>query len=991
VRRVLPWLALLAVLVAAPAAVAQDPDYDVTIRRTAHGIPHITGKDFGSLGYGYGHSFAQDNLCVMADQYVTVRGERSRFFGPAGTWSLRGNGTTNTNLDSDFFFKRIIKRGTIERLLAQPPPNGPRPEVREAVRGYVAGYNRYLRETGVANLPDPACRGKEWVRPIEEIDAYRRFYQLALLASSGVAIDGIGGAQPPAPGAVTASASAPPPAEVAARLDREFPLEIGSNAYGIGRDQTDNGKGLLLGNPHFPWDGTERFYQAHATIPGVMDVQGGALFGVPVVLIGNTRGLAWSHTVSTAFRFTPFELTLVPGSPTTYLVDGQPKEMERDELVVDVRQPDGSIRQQRRTLYTTQYGPVFTELLGLPIFPWVQGKAFALGDANAENFRYLNHFLETNLAQSVREYDQVLRRNQGIPWVNSIAADSTGEAYYADISVVPHVTNEKAEQCNSVVGRATFAALGLPVLDGSRSSCEWGRDPSAIQPGTLGPAEHLPSMFRTDYTMNANDSYWLGNLKQRLEGFPRIVGDERTERSLRTRLGLLMIDGKRVSQRDVQDIVFNNRQYTGELWRDQLAGACDQIPGQAETCAALRAWNVRDDLDSRGALLFRRIAERLLGGTPVGGAPPWTEQFSEDDPANTPRGLNTADPRVRQAIVEAANELNGLGIPLDAPLGDVQAETRNGERIPIHGGPGVDGVFNAINVRTADLENRTGYGTVPHGSSYVQVVQFVNGACPVEPRTILTYSQSTNRDSPYFSDQTRMYSRKIWNDMPFCADEVERATLSVLRLRSRGDGASASAVCPERRPLRRTRVSGGRRLFVSWADGSPVGVDLFRVSAGRLVLGQRRMARYRARAGRKSLRSSRLRDGIYLVRFRGRRGQERVALRRSRGRWRVLPAFERTTACGGVRRAKLERPAFGGRRNRALGISFRLSERSRVSVRVTRAGRTVRRFRTTTRRAGVTHRLRFPSERRRRGTYTVTITATGPSGTVRIPLSAIRL
>ncbi len=96
-----------------------------------------------------------------------------------------------------------------------------------------------------------------------------------------------------------------------------------------------------------------------------------------------------------------------------------------------------------------------------------------MGDANAANFRYLNHFFETNLAQSVPEYDQVLRRNQGIPWVNSIAADSTGEAYYADISVVPHVTNEQAEACNTAVGKATYAALRLPTLDGSRSACRW--------------------------------------------------------------------------------------------------------------------------------------------------------------------------------------------------------------------------------------------------------------------------------------------------------------------------------------------------------------------------------------------------------------------------------------------------------------------------------------------------------------------------------------
>jgi acyl-homoserine-lactone acylase len=989
---------LAALLALPPAAAFGQEDYDVTIRRTAHGIPHLEARDFGSIGYGYGYAFAQDNLCVMADQYVTVRGERSRFFGPDGTWSLRGNGTTNRNLDSDFFFKRIIKRRTIERLLAAPPPNGPREEVRAAVRGYVAGYNRYLRETGVANLPDPACRGQAWVRPIEEIDAYRRFYQLALLASSGVAINGIGGAQPPPPGPVTGSGAPPSPSRspspqgVADQLGGALPDVlggIGSNAYGIGRDQTDNGKGLLLGNPHFPWDGTERFYQAHATIPGRLDVQGAALFGVPVVLIGNTRGLAWSHTVSTAFRFTPFELTLVPGSPTTYLVDGQPKEMERDELVVDVRRPDGSIGQERRTLYTTQWGPVFTELLGLPAFPWTPVKAFALGDANAENFRYLNHFLETNLAQSAREYDAVLRRNQGIPWVNSIAADGAGEAYYADISVVPHVTNEHAERCNTVVGRATFSALGLPVLDGSRSGCSWGRDPSAIQPGTLGPAEHLPSMFRSDYVMNSNDSYWLGNLKQRLEGFPRIVGDERTERTLRTRLGLLMVDGARFSQRSLMDTVFNNRQYAGELWRDALVGACDQIPGQADACAALRAWDVRDDLGSRGALLFRRIAQRLLGEGTVSAPPPWSEPYSNDDPANTPRGLNTADPRVRQAIVEAADELRRLQIPLDAPLGSVQAETRNGERLPIHGGPGTAGVFNAINVRSQDLEPRTGYGTVPHGSSYVQVVQFARSGCPAEPRTILTYSQSTNRESPYFSDQTRMYGRKEWVDVPFCPDEVRRATLSELRLRSR-DGSAASARCPERRLLRRARVTGGRRLRVSWADASTVGVDVFRVTAGRTLLGQRRMARLRGRAGRRALGGRRFGAGIYVVRFRGRRGQERVALRRRAGRWSVLRRFERTTPCGPVRRFKLERPAFGGRRNEPLGIAFRLSSRARVDVRVTRRGRLVKRWRSS-RRAGITHRLRLASEGLPRGAYRVTLLARGPAGGVRIPLGAQRV
>ena len=188
-------LTLLAVVLLPAVAPAQE----ATIRRTDHGIPHILADDYQGLGYGYGYALAEDNLCVIAEQYVTVRGERSRYFGPDESWSMRSNGTTNNNLNSDFFYKRIIAQRTIEKLMAQAPPNGPRPEVMEGVRGYVAGYNRYLRDVGVDNLPDKACRGAEWVKPIEEIDAYRRFYQLALLASSGVAIDGIGGAQPPTP------------------------------------------------------------------------------------------------------------------------------------------------------------------------------------------------------------------------------------------------------------------------------------------------------------------------------------------------------------------------------------------------------------------------------------------------------------------------------------------------------------------------------------------------------------------------------------------------------------------------------------------------------------------------------------------------------------------------------------------------------------------------------------------------------------------------
>src|SRR5690606_6823921 len=108
---------------------------------------------------------------------------------------------------------------------------------------------------------------------------------------------------------------------------------------------------------------------------------------------------------------------------------------------------------------------------------------------------------------------------------------------------------------------------------------------------------------------------------------------------------------------------------------------------------------------------------------------PWATPFSVDDPVNTPRDLNTADPRVATALGDAIDDLASAGIAFDAPLGEWQYEDRgDGERIPIHGGPGSVGVFNAINV-TWDgdaSDGEAGYPDVAHGSSFVMVATWAD-------------------------------------------------------------------------------------------------------------------------------------------------------------------------------------------------------------------------------------------------------------------------
>src|SRR4051794_21413459 len=59
--------------------------YAAEIPRTEYGIPHVLAGSFGDLGFGYGYAFAQDTVCAMADQILTLRGERSKSLDPAAS------------------------------------------------------------------------------------------------------------------------------------------------------------------------------------------------------------------------------------------------------------------------------------------------------------------------------------------------------------------------------------------------------------------------------------------------------------------------------------------------------------------------------------------------------------------------------------------------------------------------------------------------------------------------------------------------------------------------------------------------------------------------------------------------------------------------------------------------------------------------------------------------------------------------------------------
>lgn len=731
--------------------------FSVEIRRTAFGVPHIIAEDMGGIGYGYGYASAQDNICEIMDRYMTVRASRARHLGP---------GEDDANIASDLFHQRIIQSGRVEALLEGPAgsPDTPSAEARRLAQGYVAGINRYLRETGADGISDPRCKGQPWVGEIAEADFWRHMY-------AGQTVDGFFapttlGAAPPAPGE---RADLPP--------DVAFDtVGLGSNAYGVGREFTKGGRGVLLGNPHYPWDGVNRFYRTHFIIPGDINIVGISYIGMPMIRIGHTETLAWSNTVSTARRSGFYELELNPEDPTQYRLDGEWIPMEREDVTVPVKR-GAAPAAETRTLYSTRWGPVYAA----ESRPWTATRAFALRTVEV-GLRDPDQYIAVWRSRTVREMKDVLAKWQSFRF-NSTAVDSTGEALYGDLGMIPNVSRELAERCSvSDEARKSWSETRVAILDGSRTECDWPSDADSSAPGVAG-ASRTPHQFRTDYVLQSNDSYWLTNKFEPMTGYSPVFGDEATPRSLRTRAAHEQIE-RRVAGTDgfgepkfdlasMKQVMLSNRHYGAELVRDDLVSACRASgkPKLKPACDVLAAWDLRVDLDSRGAHLFHLFATE--------GGLAFADPFDPANAVHSPRKLATDNPKVLAALEAAVSQLAEARIPLDARLGDVQAETRNGERIPIHGGAGPEGVFNVITVE--DFEPETGWVSIRHGASWIYAVEFTEQGPKSEG--FLTYSQSTDSTSPHYSDQTRLYSGKGWDDLLWSPEAVAAATVSRTELR----------------------------------------------------------------------------------------------------------------------------------------------------------------------------------------------------------------
>ena len=288
--------------------------------------------------------------------------------------------------------------------------------------------------------------------------------------------------------------------------------------------------------------------------------------------------------MSAGNRFTAYTLTLDANDPTSYLVDGVARPMTSTDHEVEVLQPDGSTTVERRTLWSSEYGPI----INFPGLGWSATTTLTYRDANIDNDEFAEQYVAMTTAQSFDDFVAAHREHQGVPLFNTIAVSNDGRAWYADTAATPNLTAEAESlyverlETDPITGIAR--ENGVVLLDGSDSRFVWEDTPGARDPG-LVPFDEMPMVERSDYVFNANDSFWMPHATDLLTGaYSRLHGTQDTQRSLRTRENATVLSGSgpgtpagedgTFTGEELRDAAFANVAHSARLLRETVVERC---------------------------------------------------------------------------------------------------------------------------------------------------------------------------------------------------------------------------------------------------------------------------------------------------------------------------------------------------------------------------------------------------------------------------------
>ena len=328
----------------------------VEIVRDRHGVPHIYAGSVGDAYYALGFVHAQDRLWQMEMNRRIGSGRLSEALGAA-------------TLDADKFLRTLGVRRVAEATLSRLSE-----EVRGQLEAYAAGVNAFLAQragplppefllTGVEPEPWQSADSVTWIKMMAwDLGANWRAELLRLRLARKLSAAQIGEFLPPYPGdaplviADYAALYRQLDASKLAALALPGLTEDGaSNNWVLAGSRTASGKPLLANDPHLGLAAPAIWYFAHLSAPG-FEVMGATLPGVPYVVLGRNRHIAWGYT-NTGPDVQDLYIERVDAAGQTLTPQGWQKPAARAEVIRVKGQPDVML-----TVRASRHGPLISDV-----------------------------------------------------------------------------------------------------------------------------------------------------------------------------------------------------------------------------------------------------------------------------------------------------------------------------------------------------------------------------------------------------------------------------------------------------------------------------------------------------------------------------------------------------------------------------------------------------------------------------------------------------
>lgn len=392
-------------------------------------------------------------------------------------------------------------------------------------------------------------------------------------ANSLVGGEGSHRLQPTIPVDEFSALAQPTVASAAGDVDAESVI-AGSNNWVVAGAKTADGRAILANDMHLSLNAPNIWYRAELRYADRY-LNGVTLPGVPLLIVGANRDVAWGFTNATADFLDLISLELNPQNDGEYLT---PQGWRRfDSMTETIKVKDGAAVELE--LRSTIWGPVSSQtLLGRPVaVKWI-----ALDEAAVDL-----GLLDMDGATSSRDAMAVINQAGGPPQ-NVVFADRNGHIGWTFMGRFPK--------------RMGFD--GVSARSWADGTVAWdGYIPSAELPRLFDPPE--------GFIVTANNRT-LGR------DYPYVVGYNWASSYRAYRIAELLRPATAITERDMLRMQLDTRSELFEFYRQLVLDAVGRsASGNADLVGAikaLRAWDGHMNRDSQGAALLVALRTKLAEG-----------------------------------------------------------------------------------------------------------------------------------------------------------------------------------------------------------------------------------------------------------------------------------------------------------------------------------------------------------------------------------------